>query len=112
VELFNNLLTTMHSGESQAAIGGVLDELVKYTQFHFGHEAELMAKFAYPEKADHLAKHEALIAKVVVYRTRFLAGESVGGELATFLRDWLINHILKTDKLLANYINRQHASHS
>jgi len=111
VELFNNLLATMHSGESQAAIGGVLDELVKYTQFHFGHEAELMAKFAYPEQADHLAKHEALIAKVVVYRTRFLAGESVGGELATFVRDWLINHILKTDKLLANYINRQHASH-
>ncbi len=112
VELFNNLLTTMHSGESQAAIGGVLDELVKYTQFHFGHEADLMAKFAYPEQADHLAKHEALIAKVVVYRTRFLAGESVGGELATFLRDWLINHILKTDKLLANYITKRHATHT
>lgn len=109
VELFNNLLAAMHTGESQAAIGAVLDELVKYTQFHFAHEAELMQKFAYPEKQDHLAKHEALIARVVEYRTRFVAGESVGGELATFVRDWLINHILKTDKLLANHINLQRA---
>lgn len=109
VELFNNLLAAMHSGESQAEIGSVLDELVKYTQFHFAHEAELMEKFAYPGKQDHLAKHDALIARVVEYRTRFGAGESVGGELATFVRDWLINHILKTDRLLANHISEQRA---
>lgn len=107
VELFNRLLNTLHANGSNQAIGDVLDDLVKYTQFHFAHEAELMEKYAYPERTDHLAKHDDLIRKVVVYRTRFEKGESVGGELTAFLRDWLINHILKTDRLLANHINQR-----
>lgn len=108
VELFNRLLNTLHaSGSSTQEIGDVLNELVKYTQFHFAHEAELMERFSYPGRSDHLSKHDDLIRKVALYRSRFEQGESVGGELTTFLRDWLINHILKTDRLLANHINQQ-----
>jgi methyl-accepting chemotaxis protein len=107
VELFNDLLDALHANDSHDIIKKVLEDLLKYTQFHFGHETELMTKSGYPEQKDHLAKHTALIEQALEYRRRFLAGESVGPELTTFLRDWLINHILKTDRQLALFLNQQ-----
>jgi methyl-accepting chemotaxis protein len=104
VELFNDLQIAMHDADSSDKIAVVLEELLKYTQFHFAHEAELMAKSGYPEERDHKAKHDSLIAKALDYRSQFQAGALIGTELTTFLRDWLINHILKTDKKLAAFL--------
>ncbi|WP_417067815.1 bacteriohemerythrin [Niveibacterium terrae] len=110
VGLFNELNEALHRTGTEQKIGRVLDDLLEYTQFHFAHEASLMKKYNYPESRSHLALHDDLVKRALEYKQRFVAGEPVGAELITFVRDWLTQHILKTDKALASYINSHSAS--
>ncbi|MEY2632448.1 MAG: hypothetical protein RIR00_1102 [Pseudomonadota bacterium] len=104
IELFNRLHSAMHQGSSQDIIGSVLQELLDYTAYHFGNEARLMQQSGYPEERDHLQKHDKLLKKAQDYARRYQSGEAIGLELTNFFRDWLVNHILKTDRELARHL--------
>lgn len=110
VALFNELSETLHGTAPQARIEQVLSALLEYTQFHFAHEANLMKKSGYPGQKAHLAMHDDLVNMALDYKRRFEAGEAIGVDLIHFVRDWLTNHILKTDKDLANFINQKSAA--
>ena len=105
VQLFNELNEALHRGAPKDRLAHVLDSLLEYTQFHFAHEADLMQKTGYPASKSHLAQHGDLVQKALDYKRRFEAGEAIGAELITFVRDWLTHHILKTDRELAIFIN-------
>lgn len=107
VALFNELSETLHGAAPQERIAQVLTALLEYTQFHFSHEASLMKKFSFPGQKAHLAMHDDLVNKALDYKRRFEAGEAIGADLVNFVRDWLTNHILKTDRELANFINQK-----
>ena len=104
IDLFNQFHGALHTEGGKAAVASVLDALVDYTKFHFAHEAGLMKKSGYPDSPDHLAKHDDLIGQAVAYKVRFDTGEAVGAELTHFFREWLVNHILKTDRKLAAFL--------
>jgi methyl-accepting chemotaxis protein len=101
IELCNELNDGLHSKDARGSIGKVLDELLRYTEYHFAHEADLMTKHNYSDKGDHHAKHDDLVNKALVYKKRFDQGEAINTELTRFLRDWLVNHILRTDRAMA-----------
>jgi hemerythrin len=102
VELVNSLDDAMRAGKSREVLGGVLDELIKYTQFHFAFEEKLMDQYNISTTGAHKAEHQQLISDVATFQTKFEAGSaSVSTELMSFLRTWLSDHILKTDKALA-----------
>ncbi len=105
IEIFNNLQAAMLAKNDRAGISSALSALMDYTQYHFKHEAELMHKAQYPDRTAHLKQHDDLIAKAVSYVRRFESGDSIDTEVLSFFRDWLINHILKTDQSLANFLN-------
>ena len=104
VGLFNDLNDALHNGSSPDRIAKVLNELLEYTQFHFAHEADLMRRSGYPETKQHLAMHDDLVAKAVAYRQRFERGEAIGADLVRFVREWLTEHILKSDRKLADHL--------
>jgi len=84
---------------SPEVIGDVLDELIRYTKTHFELEERFLASMRYPEIAQHKAKHDALTSRLVSLQQDFAAGKvTVAAELMNFMRHWLTNHILKTDK--------------
>lgn len=107
VQLFNELHEALHGESSRDKIAQVLDALLEYTQFHFAHEASLMKQFRYPEETRHLTMHDDLVKTALEYKRRFETGEAIGVDLVNFVRDWLTNHILKTDRLLADFINKK-----
>ncbi|WP_169558533.1 bacteriohemerythrin [Uliginosibacterium gangwonense] len=109
IAIFNQLHAALYHVNDKADIAKVLEELLAYTQYHFKHEGELMERAHYPEQRDHLAKHAALIDKAVEYKRRFDAGEQIGAEMMQFFREWLVNHILKTDKTLGSYLSQRSA---
>ena len=77
-------------------------DLVRYTENHFRDEERILQRCDYPDLAKHKAQHDALTGKVHQFATDLRAGRaSVSMDLLTFLRDWLYNHILKTD---ADYV--------
>ena len=88
----------------------ITSDLEKYVLFHLETEEELMQRFNYAESnADdtklHLSKHQEFNTQVNFVREGIKTGHLISREeLLTFLNGWLINHILQTDKNLADFI--------
>lgn len=104
-----NLINAFHravaEGLGEAEMQTTLEGLMSYTRFHFAREEGYMLEKGYEEYARHKAMHEDLLAQLEELRRRFEAGDRmVGIELSTFLTDWLVNHIMKTDTRLAAFL--------
>jgi hemerythrin len=99
IKLVNELNDAMKSGKSKEEMGRVFNELARYTQNHFASEERYMQKVGYPHFAEHKAEHEALLKQVGDFKADYDAGKAmISIKLMGFLRDWVRNHIQKTDK--------------
>ncbi len=99
VSLANQLHESITVGAQQTVLAPILKELVNYTVFHFGHEEGMMLQYAYPEYQKHKKEHDALVAKVQDYYDQVMQGKtSISLSLIGFLKDWLVNHIMVSDK--------------
>jgi hemerythrin-like metal-binding protein len=98
MDLLNKLHDGMMNHKTAEVLGPVLEELIKYTQTHFSHEEKLFAQHKYPQEASHKMEHKKLVEKVVELQNGLKNGSvTVSVGTLNFLRDWLNNHILKTD---------------
>ncbi|HNC51873.1 MAG TPA: bacteriohemerythrin [Accumulibacter sp.] len=110
IEIANRLNNAMRTGAGRAACGTILDELVDYTINHFGFEEKLMEKHQYAHREAHAQAHRQLIEDVSKFKRQFEAGGSISIELMGFIRDWLVNHILKVDRALAGDLSARGVS--
>ena len=101
IALINQLTEAMSKRAGQQVCGEVLDELVTYFQTHFATEEQLMAAHNYAHSMEHKAEHAEFVEKVLELKSKFDAGSvTLSISLLNFLREWLTNHILVTDKAL------------
>lgn len=108
VEIINKLNKAMLNGQGKETLEGILDELTNYTVTHFKHEEDLMDKFDYPTTDDHKRKHAALVQNVVKTREDISKGKiTVTSDLLDFLKAWLVEHILKTDRDYGHFFNKR-----
>lgn len=88
----------------------ITQDLLSYALYHFETEEELMQEYGYNDgsAADaelHHQQHRSFSSKVVAVRDNLRAGIPISREdLLTFLNNWLVNHILHTDKKLGAFI--------
>lgn len=82
-----------------------LTRLKQYTREHFAAEEALMKAAGYPDLAAHAATHEAFCAKLAELHLKSIA-EDISEETVAFLRDWLTNHIVKTDMAYVPYLKK------
>ncbi|QYZ66288.1 MAG: bacteriohemerythrin [Gammaproteobacteria bacterium (ex Lamellibrachia satsuma)] len=105
VKLINQL--HQHAGvvEDRKALGSALNTLIDYTLYHFSREERVMKACRYPLFEDHKRRHEKLIEQVVDIARRFSEKKEdiVKDEFLDFLKNWLINHILKQDMGFSPY---------
>ena len=105
VRLVNLLHKAMRLQKGSAEVGAVLNELAQYTVSHFKHEEELFKKYDYPDYDAHKKIHEELVGRVTDFQEAFKAGKAtVSMDLMDFLKNWLNDHILKTDMAYAPYL--------
>jgi len=80
----------------------ILNELKDYAVTHFQHEEEYMASIGYRKLFSQKVQHQDFIDKVSEYDFSNIDENQKGAilEILEFLNDWLINHILKSDKLI------------
>lgn len=105
VALLNKLYDAMRDGKGKGLSGNVLNELVEYTKFHFATEEKLMQEHSFPGFLAHLSEHTRLTKKVIEFQQQFNSGSLVSVQLGSFLRDWLINHIMTVDKNYSAFLN-------
>jgi hemerythrin len=84
-------------------VGEVLEGLMDYTMNHFITEEELFQRLGYPGAEQHKREHDQFTATVLGHLQRHEAGETVALGVMNTLRDWLVNHIMKSDKAYGIY---------
>jgi hemerythrin len=106
IGMINSLNTAMAQGEANMMIGDILMGLTAYTRHHFSYEEELFGQYEYPNSIEHKRQHSELIEQISALKDQFeldLSG-SIGLEIMQFLKNWLTNHIMKTDKAYSEYL--------
>lgn len=99
VDMINNLYKAMQTGQGKGVVEKLLDDLANYTVYHFDAEEKIFHKTHYPETSGHIKIHEDLKSKVISFINKYKSGsENISMDLMNFLKDWLENHICKTDK--------------
>jgi hemerythrin len=105
VGMVNDMYQAMSEGKGNDALGIVLKELITYTRTHFAAEEKLMQMHGYPDLAGHKAQHDQLTKQVMDLQNDFSAGKvALSTKVAAFLKEWLVNHIMGSDKKYAPYL--------
>lgn len=86
-----------------AAIHYAIVQLSDYTRIHFTVEESLMRVLAYPELDAHIAQHGIFVAYLKDMERKSITHDVREEEIVSFLRKWLLNHILVDDKNYAAY---------
>jgi hemerythrin len=76
----------------------ILDEMRRYTSYHFLTEERLMELYEYPDLDSHRLSHERFIEKVMEFDFYPDSTEKHSEEALNFLSSWIQNHI-KTEDL-------------
>jgi hemerythrin len=82
----------------------VIDEMIAYADQHFSREEQLMELAKFPERKEHHAEHEKLMSDIRLFKSRYVARDLEGAEVASFLIDWIVNHIKNNDKKYTPYM--------
>ncbi len=108
ISIINELHEGISSGDSEKALRKTLSALVDYTKYHFTAEESLMTQYEYPEYSTHKESHQKLLKALSDLQHQY--EEKKGGltiilKIENFLSNWLINHILESDKKYGPYLN-------
>jgi hemerythrin len=76
----------------------VIEQLIDYTQSHFGFEESMLEEAGYKFLKPHKKVHELFIKRVTEFTMRAAKGEDIADELHSMLAKWLLNHIANEDR--------------
>jgi hemerythrin-like metal-binding protein len=99
VAMINKLFDAMSAGKSKEVMQVVFSELSNYIVVHFGAEEKLMKQYGYEEYEYHKQEHAYFIEKLNELKLKFNSGNtSISLDVLNFLKDWLLKHIMGTDR--------------
>ncbi|MCP4493567.1 MAG: hemerythrin family protein [Gammaproteobacteria bacterium] len=99
INMINALNDALNSGESKEVMVKIFDGLVVYCDKHFTFEEDLFNTHSYAGGTEHKAEHDKLRGQVMDLKKKMDDGNfMIGLELMSFLKEWLTNHIMKSDK--------------
>jgi hemerythrin len=101
-----NALEEAKLAKDRARVGQVIEQLVDYTQSHFGFEESLMEEAGYRFLKPHQKVHELFIKRVAGFTVRAAKGEDIAEELHAMLSTWLLNHIAHEDRDYTGAVRR------
>ena len=99
IELSNQLETAIIERKTRKIMGDILEGLGNYTIEHFGYEERLFAQYNYPDMISHIKEHKEFIEKVEKLNKEYKLGKiSMSVQMLAKIKDWVVNHILVSDK--------------
>ncbi len=107
VELIQKLFHSMMTEKGTAFINNIFIELIEYTKTHFDREEAVFERFGFDELDHHKILHKQLIDEVVKKGQHILregSKQDLSFELLNFLKDWLVNHIIREDLKFKTYL--------
>jgi hemerythrin-like metal-binding protein len=108
IKIINEVFEAKTDGLGKMAISGILKRMADYAQIHFKDEEALLAEHGYSELEGHRSAHQYFITKVADFNRDFnLDQDSLTEDMLFFLKDWLLTHIMETDKRYSSFLNER-----
>jgi len=104
VEMLGNLLEEMKSGRGKAVMAKTIEEMLDYAKEHFATEDKYMKLYKYPESNSHRREHEKFVETARSFYESYVNGSLTAIDLMNFLKNWLVEHILGSDKKLGKFV--------
>jgi hemerythrin len=97
ISIFNRLSKKADQEEPTDFVK-IIDELEKYSNYHFVDEETLMKKANFTEIDEHVIQHQIFRQKIDDFKTSIRFGSSMlQSEIIDFLLKWLLKHIMECD---------------
>jgi len=98
-EIINRLGETAGRNKGVEFVGPVLQELKEYSRHHFTEEENWLKIIGFPELHYQKQQHAFFIAQVTDLQDKYSRGDgNIPISTLEFIRDWLLSHILESDK--------------
>lgn len=108
IKIINEVFEAKTKDLGKVTIAGVLKRMADYAQIHFKDEEALMAEYGYPELEGHREAHQYFITKVGEFNRGFnLDQDTLTEDMLDFLKNWLLKHIMETDKRYGPFLNER-----
>lgn len=90
--------------EKQAAFQSLVDHALA----HFAYEEQVMVNIGYPQIKQHIQEHEELRQEIATMRESVMRGEEVEDwkGLVSLVQVWVLRHIVHSDTLFREHIQR------
>lgn len=106
IDKINIMVEALKSHLESPSINNVavaFEDFANYTIEHFSHEENYMSQIGYSQLEAHKRIHKNLLAQVGQYGDQLKANQLDPDKFVSFLRNWLISHIMGVDMQYANY---------
>lgn len=116
LSLLNTLEVVLRNPHEKDSLRFFIDQLYESARDHFHHEEKLQLKYMFPYYEENKKGHEALIVELEVIRNEIYnfiektdtsqdEADTMSKEINHVLRDWLVEHILKSDIKMKGFMN-------
>jgi hemerythrin len=106
VELINTLNEAFMKNQTKGKLMEVLNDMADYADYHFKTEEKIFTDRNFPFAKEHIEQHQYFIKKVQDYKSKYEEGHSVTFRVLIFLRKWLTDHILDSDREYVDIVRR------
>lgn len=108
IDIVNRVMECMKKPNPGADLTSSFKALIDYTKTHFAMEERLMSEHRYPDTPVHKIQHVNLVGDIEKLQADLASGKQlVGSRTVLFLQNWIISHVLQTDRKLAAFLKER-----
>ncbi|MCL2199183.1 MAG: hemerythrin family protein [Defluviitaleaceae bacterium] len=107
--LVDSLINSSFENQRES-VTKAIDYLAGYVVRHFGNEERLMEESNYPRMEEHKKQHSDFVGVALGLREKYVSqpenASDIGLEINKTIVDWLSEHVLGSDKALADHYKK------
>ena len=106
-DLLNRLADTLNTGTTTAEAAALLQRIHRHARAHFLYEEQLMLSSGFRDHIHHQREHTMLLGELKSLTTTVSRDHApIDSDLMHALRDWLIAHIVTSDREFSSHYLR------
>ncbi|THB71370.1 MAG: hypothetical protein D6E12_01355 [Desulfovibrio sp.] len=109
LNMLNELETAILLNQGDVRYHEIITKMSNYAKEHFQTEEALLTEHAFPDVEEHISEHDEFVANLMILMFEPEAEDNTPENVLAFLKEWLVNHIMGTDKQYAAYLSERGA---